>query len=230
MTNLNILLNLLKDSNYDGYLINTSYEFLDEFVPENLQRLKWLTGFSGSNGLALISSKIKVFFTDGRYVTQAKQELANDFTIYNIAEIQPEKWLVNNLPANFNLAYDAKSFSATTIIKIKKYLKKDNVKLIKVKQNYIDLIWQRPESKITQAEIIKDNLAGENSKNKIKNIKFLQQLKSKEAYFTADSATINWLLNIRGKDTEFTPLLHCYFLYYHKNNFIYLRFFSFISN
>ncbi|MFZ8865010.1 MAG: M24 family metallopeptidase [Rickettsiales bacterium] len=222
MTNLKLLLNLLKNSNYDGYLINTSDEFLDEFVPEKLQRLKWLTGFSGSNGLALISLKIKVFFTDGRYVTQAKQELAADFKIYNIAEMQPEKWLVNNLPANFNLAYDAKSFSATTIIKIKKYLKKDNFKLTIEKQNYIDLIWQRPKSKITQAEIIADNLAGANSESKIKNLKFLQQLKAKEAYFTADSAAINWLLNIRGKDTKFTPLLHCYFLYYHKNNFIYL--------
>ena len=222
MSNLQDFLQLLKKSKFDGYLLNASDEYLDEFVPKHLQRLKWLTGFSGSNGFAIISEKYKAFFTDGRYLTQAKYELDAEFEIYNLAEIAPHKWLAKHLPDNFKLAYDPRCFVASEIRNIKKFVTEYAIKLYRSNDNLIDEIWQRTPDNKHQAEIIADDFSGKNSKDKIKELKFLQEITGKQAYLTCDSATINWLLNLRAKDTEFTPLLHCYFLYNKKNSFLYV--------
>ena len=69
------LVNITEDKGADYYLLSTADEFLNEYVPEYNMRLKWLTNFSGSNGVALISRKKKIFFTDGRYILQAHKEL-----------------------------------------------------------------------------------------------------------------------------------------------------------
>ena len=74
------LVKLTQVNNADYYMLSTSDEFLNEYVPEYNMRLKWLTNFSGSNGIALISKK-RFFFTDGRYTLQAEKELKKEFTI-----------------------------------------------------------------------------------------------------------------------------------------------------
>ena len=56
------LLKILKNQNIDYYLLSTSDEFLNEYVPPENKRLEWITNFSGSNAIALISSQKKFFF------------------------------------------------------------------------------------------------------------------------------------------------------------------------
>ena len=70
--NLKKFINQLSLKNVDYYLISTSDENLLEYAPKQNMRLKWLTNFTGSNGIALITKNKKFFFTDGRYILQAK--------------------------------------------------------------------------------------------------------------------------------------------------------------
>ena len=79
--NLKTLYSFLKKKKTEYYFVSTSDEFLNEYVPDYNMRLKWLTNFSGSNGYALISEKKNFFFTDGRYLQQAKKELPKNFKI-----------------------------------------------------------------------------------------------------------------------------------------------------
>lgn len=88
----------LKDQKIDFFLLPNSDEFFSEYLPEKEKRIEWLTGFSGSNATVIFGQERSYFFTDGRYVLQAKQQLdLNEFEIFNIAEMPLLSWIANNV-------------------------------------------------------------------------------------------------------------------------------------
>ena len=84
-------------TNFDYYLVNTSDEFLNEYALTSSMKLKWLTNFTGSNGMALVGKKRNYFFTDGRYTLQAKKELDSSFKILEIPKTDFFNFARNNL-------------------------------------------------------------------------------------------------------------------------------------
>lgn len=93
---------IIQNKGVDYYLISTTDEFLNEYVPEHCMRLKWLTNFSGSNGIALISKKKKFFFTDGRYTLQAQKELQKLFQIKDLSRTSIQNFISSNLKKKEN--------------------------------------------------------------------------------------------------------------------------------
>ena len=81
----------------DGFVVPSVDEFQSEFCPDHSKRLQWLTGFTGSNGIAIILKDKKAFFTDGRYILQSKNEIDQDFQKYNLYNKTPYQWLSENL-------------------------------------------------------------------------------------------------------------------------------------
>lgn len=221
MTNISKFLNYLDQAKFDAFIINSSNEYLDEFTAEHLNRLKWLTNFSGSNGIAIISKTQKIFFTDGRYLTQAKKELDPEFTIYDLATISLKKWIAKHLPNDSKLGYDSRCFTALQIREIKKFIKNFGIKLYRVNENPIDLLWERKFPINKNAEIINREYTGLIVKDKIKSIDFFNDMTGKQAYLTCDSASICWLLNLRGYDNKYTPLLHSYLLFNKRKSFLF---------
>tara|TARA_B100000579_G_scaffold83832_1_gene65422 strand:+ start:679 stop:993 length:315 start_codon:yes stop_codon:yes gene_type:complete len=90
------LLNQILKYNHDAYIIPSTDEFLNEYVPRQNRRLLWLTNFSGSFGIAIISIKKKIFFTDGRYLLQAKEQLPKNFEILDISLVDFNDYLKDN--------------------------------------------------------------------------------------------------------------------------------------
>jgi len=90
------LLNQILKYNHDAYIIPSTDEFLNEYVPPQNRRLLWLTNFSGSFGIAIISIKKKIFFTDGRYLLQAKEQLPKNFEILDISLVDFNDYLKDN--------------------------------------------------------------------------------------------------------------------------------------
>ena len=88
---------LLKKGNFDGYILPSTDEYLNEYVPEFNQRLKWLTNFSGSSGTLFIIKNEMLFFTDGRYISQAKKELSKTFKIFDSSKENIFRWIKFNL-------------------------------------------------------------------------------------------------------------------------------------
>ena len=204
--------------NYDAFMLNTQDEFLDEFTPKHLNRLKLLTGFSGSNGIAIISKNQQAFFTDGRYLLQAKQELDSNFKIYDLQQTSINNWITKNLPAKTKIAYDSRCFTSTQIIKIAKKIHEYDIKLYRLSKNPITI---KSSDNIKTIEIFPKELSGIESKEKIKQNKLLNIITGKQAFFTCDTASICWLLNIRGSDTLYSPLVHSYFLYNKRESFLF---------
>ncbi len=91
----------------DGFIVPRADRYQNEYVPASEERLAWLTGFTGSAGLAIVLKDRAVLFVDARYTIQARDQV--DLAVIEpveLASISPEKWLEANLPAGSKLGYD----------------------------------------------------------------------------------------------------------------------------
>lgn len=202
---------LLQQNDIFGYLVPIRDEFGCEYVPESAKRIQFITGFTGSNGFAIITKDKNAFFTDGRYTLQAKLEVnKSDFEIYDFANLNELEWLYKNAPAKCKVGYDASLFSIAKIEKYKAKLQEKNIKLIEVEKNLIDEIWKnKPKPIETKAITLDKKYSGKSSKTKIKEI--CEKING-DFYLQTSSESICWLLNIRGNVLPFTPVLHSYAL------------------
>ncbi len=198
------LLKILKTQNIDYYLLSTSDEFLNEYVPPENKRLEWITNFSGSNAIALISSKKKFFFTDGRYFLQSKNEISKSFKIFDINKISFGKFLKENLK-NKKIMLDMKTFSKDFILKVIENLKTTNTNLIHDKLNLIDKIWENKLLEKKSFFFLDKKMVGQNTSQKIKRLEDFNP--EKRILIITSPESVCWLLNIRGYDIEHTPLV-----------------------
>ena len=196
---------ILKNQKIDYFLLPNSDEFFSEYLPENQKRIQYLTGFSGSNAYVIFGLEKSYFFTDGRYILQAKNEInLDEFEIINIAEKSLLAWIEENIGENQKLALDAKLSSVNFVNIVKKICKN----LILLDSNPVDEIWHDcPKSINSPIFFCDDNLSGRNSIEKRKQV--LQGFEE-DAMIITKPENLCWLLNIRAADIEFSPLLLAY--------------------
>lgn len=205
---LDLLRTQLMEQKLDGFLVPVNDEYMGEYVPDSAKRLTWLTGFTGSAGLAVITSDKSAFFTDGRYTLQAKAEVKG-FKLYNSADEPPESWINKNARAGAIIGYDPKLHTVQTI---RRYEKAAKVVTFKpVTPNPIDALWSdRPSAPASYAKIQPLKYAGESSDSKCKRIAKEIVNKGADAVVLTAPDCLCWLLNIRGNDVPYTPVILCY--------------------
>ena len=97
----------LKRRGLDGFVVPRADEHQGEYVPRRSQRLAWLTGFSGSAGLAIVLADRAAIFIDGRYTLAVRGQVDTDaFVPHQIPEQSPEAWIAENLPKGGKLGFD----------------------------------------------------------------------------------------------------------------------------
>ena len=206
---INILRKKFKKYKIDGYIIPKNDDYFSEYAIND--RLKKITKFSGSAGIAVILKKNNYLFVDGRYTIQAHQESSKDFSIIEI-----HKKLPHTIIKNYNLGYDPSLFTNNTL---KKYFIHN--KLISINQNLIDEISKFNEKQTKPFYSLEKNIVGETHQSKIsKVIKFLNSNKA-DYLFVSAPENVAWLLNIRGYDNPNSPIPNAR-LIIHKNKKIYL--------
>ena len=214
---LQILRKEFRIYNIDGYIIPKNDEFFGEYVDPSNERLKYLTGFSGSAGQALILKKKAFLFVDGRYTLQAQKEVKRGIKVVEIHKTRPKKILRKN-KNKLIVGFDPKLYTQTILINL--FVSK-NVKLIPIKINLIDKIWlNKPKLKFNKFFILKTQYVGKSYKHKINLIcNILKKINLKNLLITAPE-NVAWLLNIRGKDSFYSPIPNCNAIinYKKKNN------------
>jgi len=205
----NKLIKLRKEltiNNIDGYIIPKNDEFFGEYVSPEKERLKYLTGFSGSAGQSLVLKKQAFLFVDGRYTLQAQKEVRKGFKVIQIHKTIPSDILRKN-KQKLRIGFDPRIYSLASLINL---YKTENVKLIPIKKNLIDKIWpNKPKLKFNKFFILKTRYAGKSFKNKINLIcNILKRKKLKNLLITAPE-NVAWTLNIRGKDNSYSPIPNC---------------------
>ncbi len=183
--------------NIDGYIVPKNDEYFNEYSSPD--RLKFISDFDGSAGLAVILFKKNYLFVDGRYTIQAKFQSGKNFNIFEIHKKLPWKVLKHRI----KLGYNPYCF---TSIGLKRYFK-NYFTLVPI---HTDLVRAIKSKKINNKFFfLKNNISGESSKNKIKKvINFLNKDKSDCIFITAPE-NVAWLLNIRGKDNPHSPIPNC---------------------
>ena len=155
----------MKYHKLDAFIIPRSDKYQNEFIQTRDERLLWISGFSGSSGICLVTLKSAYIFIDGRYKTQVNREVDTKlFCPIEISKISFVEWLHSNLN-NVKVGYDPWLHTADGISNLTKSDKPFG-QLIKCK-NLIDEIWDtpaKPSKLIIQRHPMK--YSGSSSKNK----------------------------------------------------------------
>src|ERR1051325_8366598 len=132
----------LRRQNLDGFIVPHADRHQNEYVPPSEERLAWLTGFSGSAGVALVLAERAVLFVDGRYQLQAREQVDTAiFAIEHLGERPPETWLEENIPAGTKLGYDPWLHTIAGAEKLAKACEAAGATLVPIESNPVDGIW-----------------------------------------------------------------------------------------
>ena len=191
---INFLKKKYKKLKIDGYIVPKNDEYFSEYAKND--RLKKITNFSGSAGIAVILKKSNYLFVDGRYTIQAQKESAKNF---NIIEIH--KKLPHTIIKNCNLGYDPRLFTSKNL---KNYFSNNN--LISINENLIDQIFKFKEKKTKPFYSIDKKVVGETHQSKISKVANFLKLNKTDYLFISAPENVAWLLNIRGYDNPNSPI------------------------
>ncbi|OWZ17780.1 Xaa-Pro aminopeptidase [Phytophthora megakarya] len=198
-----------------AFLVDTADAHQSEYVGDAHKRREFLTGFTGSNGTALVTSEQALMWTDGRYFLQAEQELSTHWTLMKSEEpgvLSIEQWVKKNLPRSSCLAIDPYLTSVLAARNFAKALKETEIELVALQEeNLVDLIWKdRPVVAPSKVTFLSDEYTGRSVRDKLKSLR--EAVKEKDAHAVVLTALddIAWLFNIRGNDVEFNPVVTSY--------------------
>ena len=201
MEKITQLRKLFKAFNLDGYIVPKNNNFFGEYVPVAEDNLKYISNFTGSAGFVVILKNKNYIFVDGRYTIQAEIQCGKQFKICNIPKEYPFDIFKKK---NLNLGFDPKLHTENSL---KRLFGSSYAKLRPLDKNLIDLLWKREKKlNIKPFYLIKDKDAGLKVERKLIKLVKLIKLNKIDYLLTTASENVAWLLNIRGQDTNYSPL------------------------
>src|SRR5574344_1586234 len=210
---------LMQQNDLDALIINRCDEHLSEYLAPNAERLAYITGFTGSFGIAVIITNPNLvtnisnnllfdqetnqnislknsaaIFVDGRYTLQVRNQTdPNSFDCFHIMKVKLENWITTILSNNSIVGIDPKCVSYKLFSSLKDNLLKSNIKLVPTPFNLVDHIWtDKPKEQISP--ILRD--------------------KQIDATIISKSESVNWLLNVRGRDVPNLPVINSFAVVY----------------
>ncbi len=199
----------LKEACVDGCLIPRADEYQGEFVAPYAERLAWLTDFTGSAGMAVVLPDQAALFVDGRYTLQAGEQADTElYSIHHSIEEPVSKWLGENLTDGIKLGFDPHLHTPGQVKKYKEACEKAGATLVTLSTNPVDAVWPdrppRPQSPVRSHAL---ELAGRSHDEKRAEIAANLRKDGYDALLITAPDSVCWLLNIRGADVHYTPLV-----------------------
>jgi Xaa-Pro aminopeptidase len=198
----------LSRRNLTGFVVPRADQQQNEYVAPSEERLAWLTGFTGSAGLAIVLSREAAVFVDGRYTLQAgKQVDAKAWRIEPLVDPPPEAWLSRHLAAGDRLGFDPWLHTSAAAERLSAACAKAGAELIAVDSNPLDSVWsERPAPPLAPVTVHGRQFSGEAEAGKLKRIGLEIDKLGVDALVLSDSHAVAWTFNIRGGDVSHTPL------------------------
>ena len=195
----------MRKQNLAAFLVPRSDEHLGEYVPASAERLAWLTGFTGSAGLAVVFADHAAVWSDGRYVLQLASETDGDlWERLHLQTQPPPRYVARRVPVDGVVGYDPWLMSEDQLARYREA----GLTLSAVAANPVDLAWQvgRPAAPMAPAVAFDLQYAGKSAEEKRRQVAELLTSEDCQAAVLSDPASIAWLLNIRGADIGFVPV------------------------
>src|SRR6267378_56298 len=191
-----------------GFVIPRADQQQNEYVAPSEERLAWLTGFTGSAGIAIVLTQASAVFVDGRYTLQAaKQVDAKAWSVEPLIDPSPESWLAKHLGAGDRLGFDPWLHTSAAAERLAAVCSKAGAELIAVDSNPLDSVWtERPAPPVAPVAIHGLQFSGEAEPDKLQRIRLEIAKLGVDALVLSDSHAVAWTFNIRGADVSHTPL------------------------
>ncbi|NVK19025.1 MAG: aminopeptidase P family protein [Methylocystaceae bacterium] len=205
------LKNLRREMNIfemDGFIIPRSDEHQGEYVAPCSERLAWISGFTGSAGLAIVLKDSAAVFVDGRYTLQVKNEVDGDlFDHCHMADTPAHDWLNARLAEGMKLSYDPWLHTGAGLHRIKQACEKVGAKLVPAPHNFIDAIWtDRPAPPKAPVRAHPLCYSGQGHDDKIEKMATTLKEQGQDCMVLTLPDSIAWTFNIRGGDIPCTPV------------------------
>src|SRR5712691_11167005 len=191
-----------------GFVIPRADQQQNEYVAPSEERLAWLTGFTGSAGMAIVLTQAAAVFVDGRYTLQAaKQVDAKAWSVEPLIDPSPESWLAKHLGAGDRLGFDPWLHTSAAAERLAAVCANAGAELIAVDSNPLHSVWsERPAPPLAPVAIHGPQFSGEAEPDKLRRIRLEIAKLGVDALVLSDSHAVAWAFNIRGADVSHTPL------------------------
>ncbi|CAP55933.1 aminopeptidase P family protein [Gluconacetobacter diazotrophicus] len=196
---------VLGQMDVDGFILLRGDEHLGEYVAPCAERLAWLTGFTGSAGMAVVlRDGPAAVFSDGRYVTQMDQQVDGAaWSRLHLRDTPPARWLASHAGAGQRIGYDPRLVGEAGL---QPFLD-CGLTMVPMAANPVDRIWtDRPAAPATACMPQPLAFAGEDSAAKRARMAAILKADGQDAAVLGDPTAIAWLLNVRGHDVQYTPV------------------------
>src|SRR5213082_673904 len=191
-----------------GFVVPRADQQQNEYVPPSEERLAWLSGFTGSAGLAIVLTKEAAVFVDGRYTLQAgKQVDRKAWHVEPLTDPPPESWLTEHLSTGDRLGFDPWLHTSSAAERLAAACAKAGAELVAVDSNPVDSVWtERPPPPLAPVTVHGTPFSGEAESEKLGRIRAEMTKLGVDALVLSDSHAVAWTFNIRGADVSHTPL------------------------
>jgi Xaa-Pro aminopeptidase len=199
---------VLGEQALDGFLVPRADEHQGEYVPLRAERLAWLTGFTGSAGMALIMVDKAVIFVDGRYILQVRAQTDPALFEYeSLVDMPPGKWIEHHARQGMRIGFDPWLHTIEEVRTLERAATRRGAEMVAVATNPIDTIWEdQPPPPLGPVFLHPERYAGESAQDKLARLSATIAENGADHAVLTDPASLAWTFNIRGSDVTHTPL------------------------
>ncbi|MDA3846896.1 MAG: aminopeptidase P family protein [Vallitaleaceae bacterium] len=211
----------------DVYIVPSADPHKSEYVTDRFKARAYITGFSGSAGLAVITMNECHLWTDGRYFIQAGKELkGTDIILEKMLEPGVKsyhEWVNDYVSSGMTIGYDEKLFSVNDVSSLKKSIKTEDI-TFNGANDFFSSIWtDRPELPLTPIYIHEFTYTGQSTQDKLIRVRKAMAKQSADFYVLSALNDIAWLFNIRADDVLYTPVVYAYALITPNDSILYVH-------
>ncbi|NBC06319.1 MAG: M24 family metallopeptidase [Bacteroidetes bacterium] len=211
---LDALRQVMREAGIDAYIIPSQDPHQSEYVADHWQARRWLTGFDGSAGTAVVTQEEAGVWTDSRYFIQAEEQLkGSGFELQKLKvphTAEHMKWLAEQLPEGATVGCNGELYTVQGLQRMERALHKQGLQL-NYEHDLIDEIWEdRPPLPQAAAFELALPYAGQSRRDKLTAVR--EKLEHADYYLVTALDSIAWLLNVRGRDIDCNPVVISYLL------------------
>lgn len=205
----------MKVAGVDAFLIPSQDPHFSEYVATCFERRRWISGFTGSAGTALVTMDAALLWTDGRYFLQAEQELSPEWTLMRGGQPgvpEPKAWIVDKMPEGTKLGVDASVHSVSESRALRKHLEEAKCHLVYVQTNPVDQAWgaDRPGFPTAPLRVHAMEFAGKSVADKLVEVREAMTKSEVDYLVVSPLDEVAWLFNVRGADAACNPVTISY--------------------
>lgn len=202
----------MREQGFDAFVVPTMDPHNSEYVAEHWQCRRWISGFTGSAGTAVITQDEACLWTDSRYWLQAEEQLADTpfCLMKDLQDVTINQWLLERSDRQDHFVIGFCEDMMVADLEDELFMGLD---ALSASQDPFDLLWQdRPAFPLSQAEIMPDDVAGEPAYSKLGKLVNWMISEDVDELLVTELSEIMWTLNLRGDDIPYNPFIICFLL------------------